>query len=241
VGLPAVQAGPNSTNISAGPQTTFFSGLTAYLQARKFGSGDTDALWQTLENATRINSLANKMTTWTHQQGVPLVEASLSGTTLNLRQRHLRNEGEEPLDCSGHGTFSAPLPLPGPGDANTLGGARAVFNCLTLSMGLAAGLCVVFGGCQIKSRRKLKRVSVLAGIRSLLYGSLAENRTTWVRSWCQKYSEIAEQSWAFPPQMIAPNGSILSKATVGKNCLLYHLEMQWSSCLARDSSRPYTR
>jgi hypothetical protein len=123
VGLPAVQAEPSPSNGTADPQTTFFSGLAAYLQARKFGSGDTDILWETLENVTGVDHLANKMSTWTHQQGVPLLEASLTGTILNLRQRQLRVAGEEPLDCSGSGTFSSALPLPGPGDANTLGGA----------------------------------------------------------------------------------------------------------------------
>jgi hypothetical protein len=113
-----------ATGVPRVSQDAFFSGLASYLQGRQFGAGDTDGLWETLENATGTLFFAAKMSTWTHQQGVPLLEASLNGDTLNLTQRQLRLVGLEPLECSGGGAAmnALPLPLPGPGDANTLGG-----------------------------------------------------------------------------------------------------------------------
>jgi hypothetical protein len=48
----------------------------------------------------------------------------------------------------------------------------------------------------------------------MTYRSLAKYCTTWARIWWEKCLEIAERSWVFSPQMIAPSGTIFSKATV---------------------------
>jgi hypothetical protein len=46
------------------------------------------------------------------------------------------------------------------------------------------------------------------------YRSLAKYCTTWARLWWEKYLESAEGFWVISPNIMAPSGTILSKATV---------------------------
>jgi hypothetical protein len=48
----------------------------------------------------------------------------------------------------------------------------------------------------------------------LHYRSLAKHCMAWVRILWEGYLEIAERSWVLSPQMIAPSGTVFSKATV---------------------------
>jgi hypothetical protein len=57
------------------------------------------------------------------------------------------------------------------------------------------------------------------------YCSLAEYCTTWVRMWWEKYLEIAERCWAFPPQMTLP--SVFCNATVSPSTLASKLLKQY--------------
>jgi hypothetical protein len=47
--------------------------------------------------------------------------------------------------------------------------------------------------------------------------SLAKYCTNWARIWREKCLEIAERSWVFSPQIIAPSGTIFSKAMVNRH------------------------
>jgi hypothetical protein len=66
-----------------------------------------------------------------------------------------------------------------------------------------------------------------------LYRSLAKYSTTWARIWWEKYLDVAERSRVFPPQTIAPSGTICSKV-VGR-CALSRSQCGYGVQMSCDS------
>jgi alanyl aminopeptidase len=80
-------------------EDAFRSGVNAYLLKNAWGNAQSDAFWQALTDAAGAD-VASSMETFLVQAGVPLVEATIEGNLVQLRQKRFSNSGTELEDQS---------------------------------------------------------------------------------------------------------------------------------------------
>ena len=68
----------------------FQKALAAYIKRYAYSNAKTEDLWAVLEEKSG-EPIKNLMTTWTKQQGYPVVNAKLNGNYLELEQVFIRN------------------------------------------------------------------------------------------------------------------------------------------------------
>lgn len=75
-------------------QETFRKGVNAYLLDNAWGNASADQFWSALTVAAG-SDVAASMETFLEQAGVPLVEASIEGDKIRIRQSRFKNHGAE--------------------------------------------------------------------------------------------------------------------------------------------------
>ena len=68
----------------------FQKALASYIRKFAYSNAKTEDLWAVLEEKSG-EPIKNLMTTWTKQQGYPVVNAKLNGNYLELEQVFIRN------------------------------------------------------------------------------------------------------------------------------------------------------
>lgn len=68
----------------------FQKALASYIRKFAYSNAKTEDLWAVLEEKSG-EPVKNLMTTWTKQQGYPVINAKLNGNYLELEQVFMRN------------------------------------------------------------------------------------------------------------------------------------------------------